>query len=209
MNIEVKICGLREPAAVEAALAGGAAYLGFVFYPPSPRSLSVEAAAALAEPARGRARIVALTVDADDALVREIAAVLKPDVMQLHGSETPERVREIARISGARVMKAVKIGGRDDIEAARRYSEAADMLLFDAKPRPGEGLGLPGGNGVTFDWRLVRGLDLGKPVMLSGGLDAENVALAVELSGVTAVDVSSGVETAPGHQGRAPYRFVP
>lgn len=180
-----------------------------MFYPPSPRSLSVEAAAALAEPARGRARIVALTVDADDALVREIAAVLKPDVMQLHGSETPERVREIARISGARVMKAVKIGGRDDIEAARRYSEAADMLLFDAKPRPGEGLGLPGGNGVTFDWRLVRGLDLGKPVMLSGGLDAENVALAVELSGVTAVDVSSGVETAPGHQGRAPYRFVP
>ncbi|MCB1480276.1 MAG: phosphoribosylanthranilate isomerase [Tepidamorphaceae bacterium] len=198
MHVDVKICGLKTPEALDAALAGGAAYVGFVFFPPSPRSLAVAQAAKLAERAKGKAKIVALSVDADAALLDEIASVLKPDVMQLHGGETPEKVREIRKAYGIPVMKAVKIGGRDDIEAASAYENAADMLLLDAKPRPGEGLGLPGGNGVSFDWRLMQGLDLKLPVMLSGGLDASNVAAAISMSGARAVDVSSGVETAPG-----------
>ena len=198
MHVDVKICGLKTPEALDAALAGGAAYVGFVFFPPSPRSLAVAQAAKLAERAKGKAKIVALSVDADAALLDEIASVLKPDVMQLHGGETPEKVREIRKAYGIPVMKAVKIGGRDDIEAASAYENAADMLLLDAKPRPGEGLGLPGGNGVSFDWRLMQGLDLKVPVMLSGGLDASNVAAAISMSGARAVDVSSGVETAPG-----------
>ena len=195
MHVDVKICGLKTPEALDAALAGGAAYVGFVFFPPSPRSLAVAQAAKLAERAKGKAKIVALSVDADAALLDEIASVLKPDVMQLHGGETPEKVREIRKAYGIPVMKAVKIGGRDDIEAASAYENAADMLLLDAKPRPGEGLGLPG---VSFDWRLMQGLDLKLPVMLSGGLDASNVAAAISMSGARAVDVSSGVETAPG-----------
>ena len=198
MHVDVKICGLKTSEALDAALAGGAAYVGFVFFPPSPRSLAVAQAAKLAERAKGKAKIVALSVDADAALLDEIASVLKPDVMQLHGGETPEKVREIRKAYGIPVMKAVKIGGRDDIEAASAYENAADMLLLDAKPRPGEGLGLPGGNGVSFDWRLMQGLDLKLPVMLSGGLDASNVAAAISMSGARAVDVSSGVETAPG-----------
>ena len=198
MHVDVKICGLKTSEALDAALAGAAAYVGFVFFPPSPRSLSVADAANLAERARGKAKIVALSVDADDALLGEIASVLKPDLMQFHGSETPAAVVSARETYGIPVMKAVKIGGRDDIDAASAYENAADMLLFDAKPRPGEGLGLPGGNGVSFDWRLMAGLDLKVPVMLSGGLDPSNVAAAISLSGVRAVDVSSGVESAPG-----------
>ncbi|MCB1473174.1 MAG: phosphoribosylanthranilate isomerase [Rhodobiaceae bacterium] len=198
MHIDVKICGLKTRQALDAALAGGAAYVGFVFYPPSPRALSPDEAAPLLAQARGRAKTVALTVDADTALLDAIVSRLKPDLLQFHGSETPQHVIDARKKYRIPVMKALKIGGREDIAAASAYEGAADMLLFDAKPRPGEGLGLPGGNGVTFDWRLMAGLDLTLPVMLSGGLDASNVAMAVRLSGAAAVDVSSGVESAPG-----------
>ena len=198
MNTDVKICGLRSGEALEAAIAGGAAYVGFVHYPPSPRSLEIAQAAPLLAQVRGRAKSVVLTVDADDATLDRIVATLAPDLLQVHGAETPDRVAATRETYATPVMKAVKIGGREDVAAARDYIGAADMLLFDAKPRPGEGLGLPGGNGVSFDWRLLEGLDPGLSWMLSGGLDASNVATALAMSGATAIDVSSGVETAPG-----------
>ncbi len=198
MPVDVKICGLKDEVALEAAIAGGAAYVGFVHYPPSPRSLEIDVAAPLLEAARGRAKSVVLTVDADVALLDEIMARLKPDLLQFHGAETPEQVAAVREHCGVPVMKAVKVGARDDVTAARTYIGAAEMLLFDAKPRPGEGLGLPGGNGVSFDWRLLEGVDPGLPWMLSGGLDASNVATAIAMSGATAIDVSSGVESAPG-----------
>ncbi|MFN0265280.1 phosphoribosylanthranilate isomerase [Tepidamorphus sp. 3E244] len=198
MTIDVKICGLKDADSVREAVDGGAAYVGFVFYPPSPRAISVEEAAVLAAPARGKAKIVALTVDADDDLLNRIVEGLRPDILQFHGSETPQRVRAVRETYDIPVMKAVKIGGEEDILAARAFDGYADMVLFDARPKPGEGLGLPGGNGVSFDWKLMAGLDLDIPLMLSGGLDSSNVPAAISQSGARAVDVSSGVESAPG-----------
>lgn len=200
MTTAVKICGLKTPGAVAAALDAGAAYLGFVFYPRSPRSLSVEDAERLAAPYRGMARIVALTVDADDTLIDEINETLAPDIFQLHGSETPDRVAGIKQHAAKRVMKALRVSAPEDVARASAYAEAADLILFDAKPKNGEGLGLPGGNGIPFDWRLLHGLDLAVPYMLSGGLTPENVAEAVRLTGAPIVDVSSGVEDAPGEK---------
>lgn len=195
---DVKICGLTTREAVDAAIAAGAAYVGFVFYPPSPRALSPDEAEPLAEAARGWSRIVALTVDADDALIAEIERLVLPDIYQLHGSETPDRVREIGRMTGKLVMKALKIADASDLEAIEDYDGVADLLLFDARPKPGEGLGLPGGNGVSFDWSLVADLELETPFMLSGGLDAGNIAEALAETDATIVDVSSGVERSPG-----------
>ncbi len=197
MALEVKICGLKTDDAVDAALAAGADLVGFVFFPRSPRNVSLDEAVRLAAPARGRAKIVALAVDPDDALVEAIATRLAPDLLQLHGHETPERVAEIRVRTGLDLIKAIPVAEAADLAVVPAYVPHVARLLFDAKP-PKTPLALPGGNGLPFDWRLVRDLDPGRPVMLSGGLDPGNVAEAIAVTGVSAVDVSSGVESAPG-----------
>jgi phosphoribosylanthranilate isomerase len=198
MTTEVKICGLRSEPALDAALAGGADYVGFVFYPRSPRNIEPAAARALADKARGRAKIVALLVDPDDALLDDVIATVAPDIVQLHGAETPGRVGEIARRSGKPVMKAVAIATADDVTAAPEYAGHADRILFDAKPLPGETL--PGGNGIAFDWQALAGLEGRVDFMLAGGLTPGNVGEAIRLTGARAVDVSSGVESRPGEK---------
>lgn len=192
----VKICGLSDAAALDAALAAGADMVGFVFFAKSPRNLSPQAAGALADRARGRARIVALTVDADNSTLDRIVAALDPDLMQLHGRESPERVRAIAAAYGRETMKAIGVATREDFAAAAAYETLVDRLLIDAKP-PKTAV-LPGGNGVAFDWRLAQGFAPRRPWLLSGGLDPQNVAEAIAVTGARGVDVSSGIESAPG-----------
>lgn len=196
MAFEVKICGLKTAGAVDAALAAGADLLGFVFFPKSPRHLPLEAAPELIARVEGRARKVALTVDADDATLAEIIAAYAPDLLQLHGSESPERVAAVRARFGLPVMKALPVGQKADLLVLPAYAVVADRILFDAKP-PKDAV-LPGGNGLAFDWNLLTGLDVGRPVMLSGGLDADNVSQALQTVRVDGVDVSSGVEDAPG-----------
>ena len=200
MTTEVKICGLRSEAGLEAALAAGADYVGFVFFARSPRNIAPAAARMLANKARGRAKIVALLVDPDDALLSEVVSVVDPDIIQLHGSETPARVGEVAQRFRKPVLKAVAIANAADVEAALAYAGKADRILFDAKPVPGAQAALPGGNGVAFDWRALSTLDGRIDFMLAGGLTPENVAAAVRLTGASAVDVSSGVESRPGEK---------
>ena len=197
MALEVKICGLKTDDAVAAALRAGADMIGFVFFPKSPRNVSIDEAVRLAAPVRGRVKIVALAVDPDDALVDAIASRLAPDLLQLHGRETPGRVAEIAARSGLAVMKALPVAEAADLAAVPAHVPHVARILFDAKP-PKTPEALPGGNGLAFDWRLIRDLDPGRPIMLSGGLTPENVAQAIAATGVAAVDVSSGVERAPG-----------
>ncbi len=191
---QVKICGLKTQAALEAALAGGADYVGLVFFPPSPRNISSADAKELAAMARGRAKIVALLVDADDAWIDAVVAAVDPDFLQLHGDEPTARVREIRQRWGRKTIKAVKVQAQADVEAAEPYRGVADILLFDA--RPPEGADRPGGHGTPFDWSLLGAAD--HPFMLSGGLTPENVAEAIRATGARMVDVSSGVESAPG-----------
>ncbi len=198
MALEIKICGLSDPATMEAALSAGADYVGLVFFPKSPRNVSLDEAGRLAGQARGRSRVVALTVDADDALLAAISAEVRPDFIQAHGSETPERVREMTTATGAPVIKAVKLADADDLAAGMGYADVAAFRLYDAKPAAGLKNALPGGNGLSFDWRLLEGRSEAESYMLSGGLDAGNVAEAIRLTRAPAVDVSSGVESAPG-----------
>jgi phosphoribosylanthranilate isomerase len=200
MTTEVKICGLRSEAAVDTALAAGADYVGFVFFERSPRNIAPAAARALADKARGHAKIVALLVDPDDALLGEVTSKVDPDIIQLHGSETPERVGEIARCFGKPVLKAVVVSNAADVQAALAYAEKGARILFDAKPVSGEAGALPGGNGVAFDWRALAGVRGRVDFMLAGGLNPDNVAEAVRLTGARAVDVSSGVESRPGEK---------
>ena len=195
MSAAVKICGLKSPEAIEAAIEGGAAYLGFNFYPTSPRSLTPEAAARLAAAVPANVAKVALVVDAEDRLLDEIAEALSPDIFQLHGHETPERVAGIKARNGRQVMKVVSIATEADVAAARAYEGVADLLMFDAKPPPG---GLPGGNGLAFDWRLLKDAQWSLPWMLAGSLTPETVAEAIRSTGATRVDVASGVEDRPG-----------
>lgn len=195
-HLPIKVCGLRTPQTVDAALAAGADMIGLVFFPKSPRHVDLALASALAAQARRGAEVVALTVDATDDELAAIVATVAPDWLQLHGRESPERTAQIGARFGVRVMKAVGIGANEDIAHARLYVDIADKLLFDA--RPPRGAALPGGNGLKFDWQLIAGLDLGVPFMLSGGLDAANVAEAIRLVRPGGVDVSSGVESAPG-----------
>ena len=198
MSIEVKICGVNTPEALAAAVEGGAEYVGLNFYPPSPRSVTPDRAAALAAQAPQRLCKVGLAVDLDDAALAAILAAVPLDLLQLHGQESPARVAEIKERFGLPVMKAVKIAGAEDVAAAEAYFRVADRLLFDAKP-PKEMTGaLPGGNALAFDWQLLAGKTWPIPWMLSGGLDPENVAEAARISGARAVDVSSGVEDRPG-----------
>ncbi len=192
----VKICGLSTPAALDAALAAGADMVGFVFFPKSPRHIGLDAARALGARARGRARIVALAVDPDDGLLAGVVEALDPDLLQLHGKESPERVADIGARFGRPTMKAIGVAAPEDLAVAGSYDGAADFLLIDAKPT--KGAVLPGGNGLPFDWRLARDFAPKRPWLLSGGLDAANVAQAIRATGVRGVDVSSGVESAPG-----------
>jgi phosphoribosylanthranilate isomerase len=197
--VQAKICGLSTPEAVQAALDGGASYLGFVFFAPSPRNVAPEAAQRLAAPARGRGvRTVAVTVDPDDALLDRIIATLAPDLIQLHGKETPARAAAIRARTGAQVLKALPVSEAADLDAAGAYAGAADQLMFDAKAPPGAAL--PGGNGEAFDWSLMQGRRFDRPWFLSGGLDPWNVASAAAASGAPLVDVSSGVERGPGYK---------
>jgi phosphoribosylanthranilate isomerase len=187
---------LTTPATVEAALAAGADMIGLVFFAKSPRHVTLEAAARLADVARGRSQIVALTVDADDAALDAIMAAAAPDLIQLHGAESPERAAAIRARLGRPVMKALGVAEREDLSAIPAYAAVCDRLLIDAKPP--KGAALPGGNGVPFDWRLLDGFAPGAPWMLSGGLTPDNVTQAIALTRAPGVDVSSGVETAPG-----------
>jgi phosphoribosylanthranilate isomerase len=200
MSIEVKICGLRDEAALDAALAGGADYVGLVFYARSPRNILPQAARMLADKARGKAKVVALFVNPDDALLAEVVEVVAPDIVQLHGAETPARVAEIARRFGRPVMKAVAVAGAQDVQAALAYVGSADRILFDAKAPLDDNGALPGGNGVAFDWQALAGLKGRVDYMLAGGLDPGNVAEAIRSTGARAVDVSSGVESRPGEK---------
>ena len=196
MSLLIKICGLSTAATLEVALEAGADRVGLVFFPKSPRHVGPAQAAQLARHARGRAAIVALTVDADDAAIREVIAAADPDLLQLHGRESVDRVAEIRRTFGRPVIKALGISSLDDVAGAAPYAAVADEILFDAKPPPGAAL--PGGNGIAFDWQILAALDLPVPFMLSGGLTPENVREAVSNTGAPGVDVSSGVESTPG-----------
>ena len=197
MPAEVKICGLSTPETVDAAIAAGADMIGLVFFPKSPRNVTLEQAAALAARARGRARVVALVVDADDAALQNIAAKVGPDLIQAHGAESPARVAEIARLTGKPVIKAIRVKDEADIGAAADFSAVASLILYDAKAPETLGNALPGGNGHAFDWGLLEG-EKRPAFMLAGGLTPENVAEAIRVTGAPIVDVSSGVESAPG-----------
>jgi phosphoribosylanthranilate isomerase len=195
MPTEVKICGLSDEEGVDAALEAGADFLGFVFFPPSPRNVAPARAAALAERARGKAQLVALTVDGSDVLLDEISVSLRPDLLQLHGTETPERMADIRRRGGRAVMKVLSVAESADLSSVGQYADA-DRLLLDAKlPKDAT---RPGGYGVRFDWSILGGFAPGMPWLLAGGLNPTNVAEALSISRATGVDVSSGVETAPG-----------
>lgn len=195
---KIKVCGLSDPAHVRTAVEAGADYVGFVFYEPSPRNVSTLVAQGLATLARGRSKIVALIVDAEDALIDQINAEVKPDFFQAHGLETADRIAEIHARTGVPVIKAIKVSDAADIEAACAYADVAAMVLFDAKAPETLANALPGGNGISFDWDLLPRGGLRGGFMLSGGLAADNVAEAIAVTGAPAVDVSSGVETAPG-----------
>src|SRR5215468_8441819 len=196
MSLLVKICGLSTRETLEVALDAGADMVGFVFFPPSPRHLSLEAGRDLGRQVRRRALKVALTVDADDATLDNIIDALSPDVLQLHGKESVARVRDIKQRFGRPVMKAVPVETPADLGGLPGYAEVADRILFDA--RPPKGATRPGGLGLPFDWHLLENLDLKLPFMVSGGLSAGNVAEALRITRAGGVDVSSGVERAPG-----------
>jgi phosphoribosylanthranilate isomerase len=198
MALTVKICGLKTPEALEVALESGADLTGFVFFPPSPRNIGLEAAKRLGAQVNGRAGKVALTVDANDETLRAIVDALKPDLLQLHGKETPERVATVRSRFGLPVMKALPISERSDLSPIREYANVADRLLFDA--RPPQNATRPGGLGRTFDWTLLRGIDPKINFMVGGGLDARNVEQALAITNAPGVDVSSGVERAPGEK---------
>lgn len=196
LQTRVKICGLTQPDHVAAAAQAGAAYVGFVFFPKSPRNVSVAQAAALALEVPVGVAKVALAVNADDTLLDQITDKVPLDMLQLHGVETPQRVQEIRTRYGLPVMKAVGVADAEDLPALAEYSYVADQILVDAKPP--RNADLPGGNGLSFDWRLLEGRRWAVPWMLAGGLTPENVATAVQMTGAKQVDVSSGVESAPG-----------
>jgi phosphoribosylanthranilate isomerase len=198
LSVLVKICGLKTPEALDVALEAGADMVGFVFFPPSPRHVGLAAAAELGRRVGDRARKVALIVDADDVLLKSITDALRPDLLQLHGAETPARVQAIKARFGLPVMKAIAVEARADLAAVKLYDTVADRLLFDARaPREAT---RPGGLGKPFDWHLLEELDLAVPYMLSGGLDPDNVAAALRITSAPGVDVSSGVERAPGEK---------
>jgi phosphoribosylanthranilate isomerase len=203
MPVDVKICGLSTADSLRAAVEAGAGYVGFMFYPRSPRNVSTREAGALALTVPQGVRKVGVFVDPTDEALAEVLRAVPLDVIQLHGKETPERVVEIRARTGKPVFKAIAIEGPDDVTLAHTYEDTADFLLFDAKPPKAMALALPGGNGLAFDWKLIAGETWKRGWILSGGLTADNVADALEQSGATFVDVSSGVEDRPGEKNPA------
>lgn len=199
MSVRIKICGLRTPESLDAALDAGADYFGLVFYEPSPRNVDHETAQALVAQAAGQAQAVALMVDPDDDALSRVLEAVNPDLIQLHGNETPERVAEIKEKFSLPIIKAIRVATEADAQNAISYDGVADMVLFDALPATGDGTSLPGGNGVPFDWKALSGMSREKRgFILSGGLDSDNVREAIIATGTQFVDVSSGVESAPG-----------
>jgi phosphoribosylanthranilate isomerase len=196
VSVKVKICGVRTPEAVEAVAAAGGDYVGLVFFARSPRNVTLAEAAMLTKAAAGRIATVAVLVDPDDELIDDVMAVAGPDLLQLHGREGPERMAAIKARAGMPLIKAIAVASPEDIAAAQLYWDLADILLFDAKRDPAAAL--PGGTGLSFDWRMLAGLEQPKPFALSGGLTPENVGEAIRLTGAVMVDVSSGVERKPG-----------
>lgn len=196
MKPDIKICGLKTPEAVERALKRGATHIGFIFFEKSPRYIEPDQAGKLAEVARGKAKIVAVTVDSTNDYLDEIIALLRPDMLQLHGSESPERVLTIKAMYGLPVIKALSVRDAGDLKRVEAYLGIADRFLLDAKPPKGSDL--PGGNGVSFDWSLLAWLDDGVDYMLSGGLNKDNIGEALAITRARAIDTSSGVERAPG-----------
>ena len=197
MSVEVKICGLSTPETVDAAVEAGADMIGLVFFARSPRNVTLDQAASLAARARGKAKIVTLVVDASDAELRDIATRVDPDLIQAHGNESPARIAEIAALTGKPVIKAIRVKDAADIAEASQFSRVASLILYDAKAPETLGSSLPGGNGHAFDWGLLEG-ERRPAFMLAGGLTPENVAEAIRVTGAPVVDVSSGVESAPG-----------
>jgi len=196
MGVQTKICGIRTPEAVSAAVEAGAAFLGFMFFEKSPRNVAPDAAWRLAEPARGKAKVVAVVVDPSDEEVDRIARVLKPDLIQLHGGETPARAREIGQRAGAAIVKVLPVSEAADFAAAAAFESVAEHLMFDTKAV--KDADRPGGSGRAFDWTLLAGRRFRQPWFLAGGLDPWNLAQAVQQSGAPLLDVSSGVERGPG-----------
>ena len=196
MALDIKICGLKTPETIAAALDGGASHIGFIFFSKSPRYLAPELAGDLRLAARGQADAVAVTVDADNAFLDEIVLAMSPDWLQLHGRETPERVQAIRDRYSLPVMKAISVSEASDLDRIAAYRDVADGFLLDAKPPKGSEL--PGGNGVTFDWCILAALDADIDYMLSGGLNAANIGEALRLANPPGIDISSGVESAPG-----------
>jgi len=198
MTVPVKICGISTEEALETSIDASADYVGFVFFERSPRNVTLGCAAALSRRAEGRIKTVALTVNAGTDAIKEIAGEVRPDFFQLHGDENLERIAAIRSLTSAKIIKAIKVGTPCDIQGARLYEDEADLLLFDAQASAASPGSLPGGNGLSFNWRWLSGAALRRGFMLSGGLRAENVLTALGESGASAVDVSSGVECSPG-----------
>jgi phosphoribosylanthranilate isomerase len=196
MPLDIKICGLKTPETVAAALGNGANHVGFIFFGKSPRNIAPELAGELREAARGKASAVAVVVDADNAALDHIVSEMKPDMLQLHGRETPARVAEVKARYGLPAIKALSVGDAADLQRIEPYVGIADRFLLDAKPP--EGSQLPGGNGVSFDWRVLASLDPTIDYLLSGGLNAGNIGEALGLANPPGIDTSSGVENAPG-----------
>ena len=206
MTVAAKICGLTRMEAVQAAVAGGARFVGFIFYPPSPRSLGIAQAAGLVAAVAPGITRVGVFVDPDDRLLENVLTKMPLDMAQLHGSEPPERAAAIKRSFGIKVMKAIKVASALDLQAAKEFLGSADWLMFDAKPPKDMTNALPGGNALAFDWELLRQKNWPLPWMLSGGLTVENLGEAVKISRAEAVDVSSGIERKPGEKDPAKIR---
>jgi phosphoribosylanthranilate isomerase len=196
MGVQAKICGISTPEAVTAALEGEAAFLGFVFFEKSPRNIAPDAAWRLAQPVRGKAKVVALLVDPSDAEVDRVSGALKPDLIQLHGRETPARARAVGQRAGAGVIKVVPVSEAADVDAAHEFETVVEHLMFETKPP--KDAERPGGHGAAFDWTLLAGRRFERPWFLAGGLDPWNLTQAVQQSGAPLLDVSSGVERGPG-----------
>lgn len=192
----IKICGLKTPDAIKAAIDNGAHYIGFIFFPKSPRNLSIEEAKQLRPLIKKPVKLVAVTVDADDEMLSKIVANVHPDILQLHGHESPERVKQLATTYGLPIIKAFSIREQSDFNEVAAYRGLVDIFLFDAKAP--EGSQLPGGNGISFDWSLLKMLDEDCQTVLSGGLNAQNVREAIRIASPDILDISSGVERAPG-----------
>lgn len=200
MTVQAKICGINDETAMRTAVADGAAFVGLVFYPPSPRALDPDQAATLAALVPDHVTLVGLFVDPDDGLIDDVRAKVSLDLIQLHGSESPERCQALRTRTGLPVMKAIKVDDAKDVEAAHAYDGSVDWLMFDAKAPKDMKNALPGGNALAFDWTLLAGQEWNVPWMLAGGINPDNVVAAVEASGAVVVDVSSGVESAPGRK---------